>query len=175
MDDSLELEYDGSSDIDFVPNDPDPLDRAAGTLSQQQPLPHIKKRIRRIYPKRPKVLCEWTHEDILKLIKAVEERPTLWDKANVGYKLGKLWAWQEVDEIVGNNYTPDECKAKWNTLRVTFNINLTKKRSIEHNSDEKKEISWRYFNTMMFLEPVMCGQTFESISSIPMVIYIICF
>lgn len=105
---------------------------------------------------RPKVLHNWTSRDILKLIAAVEKRRHLWDKNLPDYKLPKASTWQEISDGMMVEVTPDECKAKWTNLRVSFNMNLAKYRNLlgshQDPGESKMRISWKYFVPMFFLE-----------------------
>lgn len=126
-------------------------------------------KIRKVYKQiRPKVNTEWSHDDIIKLITAVEERPTLWDISSPQYKLPKTPIWQEIADFIEER-TADECKAKWSNLRVTFKTNLSKSKRQKSGSAAGGTIVWKYFNSMMFLEVNETSQTSESISSMTVV------
>lgn len=71
----------------------------------------------------------WTTDEIISLITAVEKRPRLWDAGSAEYKLGRLDFWREVVDEIGLDVTVDEAKSKWGCLRVTFKANLTKLRN----------------------------------------------
>lgn len=105
----------------------------------------------------------WSQEEITKLIEAVEERRALCDKSLEEYKHPSLSAWEEVAETIGHG-TPDECKAKWTNLRVSFNVHLAKHRSKKsgQGTDESIKIVWKYFNSMLFLEAADVHQSTES-------------
>lgn len=103
---------------------------------------------------RPKVLYNWKHKDILKLIAIVEKQRHLWDKDIPKYKQPKGPTWEKISAVMVH-VTPDECKAKWTNLRVSFNINLSKyRRSLRDGKgpDSHKFIAWKYFIPMFFLE-----------------------
>lgn len=128
------------------------------------------KKSKKIYKQiRPKVNGEWSHEDIVKLITAVEQRPTLWDISSPQYKLPKTVAWQEIADSFGER-TADECKAKWSNLRVTFKTNLSKSKRQKSGAAAGGFIVWKYFNSMMFLDVNETSQTTESISSMVILI-----
>lgn len=139
----------------------------SSSMSDSMDPPVSKKSRKQI---RPKVQGEWTDDDVLILIKSVEQRRTLWDKGLTEYKLPKDSTWAEIAEIIGK-HSSDDCKAKWNNLRVTFNINLAKYRSTKSGqaTDEKTKIVWRYFNAMMFLESTDVRQSTPSTSSMHLV------
>lgn len=160
MDDDLKY------DVEFIPIEPHPCTRKSSQAQSQT--------AKRRNQKRPKVQSDWSPENISKLIKAVEERRMLWDKDMPEYKLPTVSAWQEIVDVIGN-YTPAECKAKWNNLRVTFNRSMGKFRSTKsgQGTDETKQITWQFFKSMLFLEASNVRQSTESASSMPLVIIII--
>lgn len=133
--------------------------------SQSQPAKKIRKQ------SRPKVQSDWSPEQVTKLIEAVEERRVLWDKSLEEYKHPSLSAWEGVAETIAHG-TPDECKAKWTNLRITFNINLAKYRSKKsgQGTDENFKITWKHFQSMLFLEAADVHQSTESTSSLSLVI-----
>lgn len=132
----------------------------------------IKSQVPKINRKqyRPKVQAEWKDEEVITLIKCVEERRSLWDKSLAEYKLPKALTWQEIAEIIGP-FSVEECKAKWTNLRVTFNVNLAKLRTKKsgQGTDENKKIVWKFFNSMIFLEAADVHQATESTSSMSFV------
>lgn len=156
-------EKDDPNDMAFQPISPAPRTES----SQSQSTNKTRKQYKQ---KRAKVTAEWSHEDICKLIKAVEERRTVWDFSSPEYKLPKISAWQEIADLMGNA-TPDECKAKWSNLRVTFKTNLAKYRSHKsgQGADESFTIVWKYFKSMLFLESNDVRQSTESVSSMSLV------
>lgn len=130
---------------------------------------HTPQQVRKKYKQiRPKVVTEWSHEDIIKLINAVEERPTIWDISSSQYKLPKTSAWQEIADCIGYR-NADECKAKWSNLRVTFKTNLSKSKKQKSGSAACASIVWKYYNAMLFLEVNETSETTESISSMTLV------
>lgn len=98
---SIELKMSDSGSTvaeDSVIDDLNDADYVPPTGSETQTAKKARKQYKQ---NRPKVADEWSHEDILKLIKAVEERRTLWDMSSAEYKLPKTTAWQEVAEKIG--------------------------------------------------------------------------
>lgn len=117
-----------------------------------------------------KVKHDWTDEQILRLITAVQERPSLWDAGATEYKLPKNDIWQEVADICGN-FTRDDAKIKWGNLRVIFKQNMTKhrKKKSGQGTNESTAVVWRFFKAMLFLEAGDVNQSTQSTSSFKLV------
>ncbi|XP_073828453.1 uncharacterized protein [Musca autumnalis] len=95
---------------------------------------------------KPKVIKEWTEDDILKLISLVEKQTCLWNAAYEGYtnKTIRDKCWQHISEEFDKKYTPDDLKAKWTNLRIQY-------RGYASRSKTKSPPKWRYFNLMDFV------------------------
>lgn len=156
-------EYDDPNDVDFVPIKLELLTRNSESPSELQ----VSIKPRKAYKqKRPKVAGVFTNDDNVKLIKAVEDRPILWDSSATVYsKLTKAEAWQEISEIVG--HSSDACKARWGNLRVTFKTNITKyhRKKSGQATGESVDIVWKHFKSMLFLETSDVRTATESTSS----------
>lgn len=80
--------------------------------------------------------------------------------------------WVQVAEVVSAHV--NECKAKWGNLRTTFNSNLAKYRSKKsgQGADDSYTVTWKFFKAMLFLEASKVGQSTQSITSMPLVIFV---
>lgn len=148
----LRVGEDDSNDGDFV---------ATGSRdnSQKSKLQVAKKPREQ---KKPKVTIEWSDDEIFQLIKAVEERPCLWNKGLAEYNRSKVKAWEEV---VSDMKRPDmkkrDCKALWSNLSKSF---MAKHRTQKSNqsTDESCTSTWKFFESMLFLavmdQPSTSGQ-----------------
>lgn len=142
------MDYDDLIDSDYVPVEPHFVPVAQHSDESRDPfrVVTIKKNTKNRKRLRARVQDEWDSDEIVNLISAVEERPALWDQSHADHKQPSALAWREVADVMAVK-SPDECKAKWTNLRVTFNINLTKHRRTQ------SEIHWAYFEHMQFLRP----------------------
>lgn len=107
----------------------------------------VKRPNQKSYKKR--VEYDWSEEDSLKLIRAIETRPEIWDLGSEKYKLPKRIAWQEVARSISRNSISD-CQGKWGNLRTTFKRKISENRG--KNIADNVNIKWPYFKAMQFLE-----------------------
>lgn len=123
---------------------------------------------------RKKVERQWTDDEISKLIDAVQLRRALWDFSDPKYRFGKDVVWQEVADALSADM--NECKAKWTNLRISFNNCLTKyrKRKSGQGTDESYTVTWKFFDTMMFLEASKVSQSTSSTSNMTLVALFAC-
>lgn len=122
-----------------------------------------------------KVERQWTDDEILSLIKAIESQRALWDFSCPEYKLQKETVWEQVADTVSS--TVNDCKAKWGNLRTTFNNNLTKYRAKKsgQGAEESYTVAWKFFTSMMFLEASKVSQSTQSTSSMELVTFLFAF
>ncbi|KAM3960581.1 uncharacterized protein ACR2FA_005324 [Aphomia sociella] len=85
---------------------------------------------------------------VLKLIKEIRERPSLWKTTDEDYsdRLQTATAWKEIKEIL--NMPEDLLKIKWKNLRDTFRRELRKFKTETLANYRGK---WNYFKYMWFI------------------------
>lgn len=144
------MDYDDLIDSDYVPVEPHFVPVAHYNDESRDPFPVVTRKKEKKHRKRLRVRVrdEWDSEEIVNLISAVKERPALWDQSHAEHKQPSAFAWREVADVMATK-SPDECKAKWTNLRVSFTINLAK------HYRTQNEILWPYFQHMQFLRPAI--------------------
>ncbi|XP_017483999.1 PREDICTED: uncharacterized protein LOC108372745 [Rhagoletis zephyria] len=84
-------------------------------LSTQTSTPEIRQR-KRLH------VVQWTTEDTLTLISAVESHPCVWEYSSPEYKdrQKRDSAWRNIAESFGSRNV-EECKAKWANIKTAYN------------------------------------------------------
>lgn len=104
-------------------------------------------------PKRkgkPKVKDKWTTDDVRSLIHAVEKFPCIWDYASADHKIlnKRYQAWRYINKKLGKRYGAVQCKAKWNSVKITFNKNKLK---TQCQGAKPHTPHWEFWADMQFI------------------------
>ncbi|XP_053699387.1 zinc finger protein 737-like [Sabethes cyaneus] len=97
---------------------------------------------------------EWSEDEITALIQAVKSKPELWKASHPSYKdrAKKDAAWRDIEQnVFGSRIKPAEITIKWNSLRVQYNMYVSKYKSKPSVSGRGPVIKWRYFHAINFI------------------------
>lgn len=100
------------------------------------------------------ILHEWSENDIVALIQAVEAKPELWKSSNPWYKnrTKKDAAWRDIEENVFNSIIKlSEITTKWNNLRVQYKSYAAKYKNKPSGSGRSQIAKWKHFDSMNFI------------------------
>lgn len=117
---------------------------------------HVKKK----KAQKPKVVSEWSENDVFKLIACVQEHPALWDARDSQYRnkqeRAKLWDEMSKNEFQ-SKYAGAELLAKWSNTRIQFRSYSNKKP--KSGDAAPAPVNWKYFSAMQFIGHAECDQT----------------
>lgn len=121
-----------------------------------------------------KIEKSWPDDAVtFKLIGAVEQHRCLYDASENEYMLSKTDAWLEVSQALEEHgdYSPEDCKTKWNNLRIVFKRNMNTLRSEKSGSGagDVSTVQWRFFQAMLFVEAAELQKSTASVSNLPLV------
>lgn len=122
-----------------------------------------KKRSRR------KVFVEWTDENILKLIGAVELEECLWNAGNCDYKnkIKRMCLWRDISERdFSGNYSADDLLAKWTNIRIQFKTQVSKNKMTKSGQGTEAKREWKFYQAMKFIEQAEKEQRSTTISNL---------
>lgn len=121
-----------------------------------------------------KIEKTWSDNVIFSLISAVEQRRCLYAASESDYMLSKADAWLEVSQAIGEDgkYSVDDCKTKWNILRIVFkrNLNSLRKKKSGSGAGDVSTVQWKFFKAMLFVEAAELQKATESVSNLQLVI-----
>lgn len=131
----------------------DSLENAAQQIVRRMHQHHTRKRDRRI-------LHQWDrHNEVSRLIGAVQMRPMLWNDKCPEYKMPHLKnsCWNDIaTELNINGVDAKGAKDKWNSIRNNFKACLIKYRARRQSTggrfDANIPTTWLHFSEMMFIE-----------------------
>lgn len=128
--------------------------------------PSSEKRNKRL--NKPKVVSDWSDNEVFQLIACVHAHPTLWDASNSQYRhknqRKKLW-YQLSKNVFHSKFAGAELIAKWSNLRIQFRSYANKKPKSDNAT--APPINWKFFAAMQFigLETMECKQTADTESN----------
>ncbi|XP_030569427.1 uncharacterized protein LOC115768863 [Drosophila novamexicana] len=130
--------------------------RNLGTMSDRDMehlAPIISKKSRRVKKKnlKRKIQHEWSENEVISLIKAVKQQPSIWMDGALQQKLNRSDCWNSIIAALAiDGVDVNEAKTKWASLRVTYRLNLSKMQSA--GLANTSTVVWRYFELMSFLD-----------------------
>lgn len=111
-------------------------------------------------PKKPKVVSEWSDNNVYKLIACVQEYPALWDARDSQYRnkheRTKLWDRMSENDFQ-SKFAGTELLAKWSNIRIQFRSYANKK-TISGDA-AAPPINWKFFSALQFIGHAECEQT----------------
>lgn len=109
--------------------------------------------------KRLHVTTAWTQENVLKLIEVIEMNSCIWEYSSGDYKnrQHKDDAWREVQRSI-IVHSVDECKAKWNNIKISYN-SIKKKYATKSGQGVSEKPQWPFWSAMKFYYNHDCAKS----------------
>lgn len=146
--------------------DSDEIDDPTYGLSSNQKKKTTQPKKRQI---KPKVLSDWSDNEMFKLISCVECVPMLWNARDLKYrnKIERQSAWKQMSENeFDKKFNDNELMAKWSNMRIQYRSYFAKYRKSKSGQGASESAKWKFYDAMDFVGRAEEEQTAATVSNL---------